>query len=244
MFFNPLEQFDISILMYLANTNLALTNISVTTFINLIFIFLFLYHGQPKLKCNTLSFILIFFFNFIYSLFKDSISLKKYSSILLFFYLFLFIFISNLFGMVPYSITITSHLILTLYLSFSFFIGNNIIGILYHKEKYFVLFLPEGIPLAIIPALILIEYISYFSKIFSLAIRLFANMMAGHILLKILIGFSWSLFTNSFLTIVFGLAPFIIVFLVIGLEFAIAFLQAYVFTILLIIYFNDVINTH
>ena len=190
MLFNPLEQFDITILTYLTFTNLSLNNIAVSSIINLIFLCAFLCYAQPSLKFNNLSLILFFFLNFIYSLFKDSINLKKYSSLILFFYLFLFIFISNLLGMVPYSITITSHLILTLYLSLSFFIGNNIIGIFFHQEKYFILFLPEGIPLAIIPTLILIEYISYFSKIFSLAIRLFANMMAGHILLKILIGFS------------------------------------------------------
>jgi len=92
-------------------------------------------------------------------------------------------------GMIPGVVTVTSHLIFTMYLSLSFFICNNLIGIYYHKEKYFVLFLPDGVPKIIIPFLILIEYVSYFSRIFSLAIRLFANMMAGHILLKILIGF-------------------------------------------------------
>jgi ATP synthase subunit 6 len=95
-----------------------------------------------------------------------------------------------LLGLVPYSITVTSHLIITLFFSLSFFIGSNIISAIYHQEKFFELFLPDGIPVVIIPALILIEYISYFSKIFSLAIRLFANIMSGHILLKILIGFS------------------------------------------------------
>jgi F-type H+-transporting ATPase subunit a len=91
--------------------------------------------------------------------------------------------------MIPYSMTITSHFILTVYFSLAFFIGNNLIAFCFHKEKYFILFLPEGVPVALIPLIIIIEYVSYFSKIFSLAIRLFANMMSGHILLKILIGF-------------------------------------------------------
>ena len=128
-------------------------------------------------------------FYFVSTILKDSLNVKKYSFILLLYTIFLFIFLSNILGMVPYSITITSHLILTLYFSLAFFIGNNLIGICFHKEKYFVLFLPEGVPLFIIPALILIEYVSYISRIFSLAIRLFANMMSGHILLKILISF-------------------------------------------------------
>ena len=110
---------------------------------------------------------------------------------------FLFIFLSNILGMIPYSMTITSHFILTLYFSLAFFIGNNLIGICYHKEKFFVLFLPEGVPVAIIPFLILIEYVSYISRIFSLAIRLFANMLSGHILLKILICFIWAIFVSN-----------------------------------------------
>ena len=92
-------------------------------------------------------------------------------------------------GMFPYSATITSHLILTLYFSLAFFIGSNFIGFCFHKQGFFILFLPEGVPLIIIPFLIIIEYISYISRIFSLAIRLFANMLSGHILLKILISF-------------------------------------------------------
>jgi len=128
-------------------------------------------------------------FNFVSTIVKDSVSVKKYSFVLLFFVVFLFIFFSNILGMIPYSMTITSQAILTLYFSLAFFIGNNLVGICYHKENFFVLFLPEGVPVFIIPFLILIEYVSYISRIFSLAIRLFANMLSGHILLKILIGF-------------------------------------------------------
>lgn len=211
--------------------------------INLILICIIFTFYQKSIYQNNVVFIIHSLFFFIKSILKDSIFLLNYSVILLFFYLFIFLLVSNLIGMIPYSITVTSHLIITLYISLSFFIGTNLIGLLYHKEKFFVLFLPEGIPLFIIPSLIIIEYISYFSKIFSLAIRLFANMMSGHILLKILIGFSWSLISCK-ITIILSIIPFLIVFVVIGLEFAIAFLQAYVFTILLIIYLNDVINTH
>jgi F-type H+-transporting ATPase subunit a len=85
--------------------------------------------------------------------------------------------------------TITSHIILTFFISLAFFCASNLIGIFYHKEKYFILFLPVGIPFLIVPFLIVIEYVSYISRAFSLALRLFANMMSGHILLKILINF-------------------------------------------------------
>ena len=115
--------------------------------------------------------------------------IKKYSFVLLFYVVFLFIFVSNILGMIPYSVTVTSHLILTIFFSLAFFLGNNLIGICFHKEHFFSLFLPDGVPVVIIPFLILIEYVSYISRIFSLAIRLFANMLSGHILLKILITF-------------------------------------------------------
>lgn len=241
--YNPLEQFDIVLYLTLNNTNFALNNIVLMACFNiLILIYLFIMYNQV-LVYNNMNYLILIIIKFIKTLINDSILLKKYSIILLFFYVFIFILISNLLGMIPYSITITSQLILTLYISLGFFIGTNIIGLLYHKENYFSLFLPEGIPVFIIPGLILIEYISYFSKIFSLAIRLFANMMSGHILLKILIGFAWSML-NSVIGIILSILPIIIVFGVIGLEFAIAFLQAYVFTILLIIYLNDVLNIH
>lgn len=157
---------------------------------NLLVLYFLLNEYNAIVNFTNLNYLLNTIFSFVFTLTKDSIFFKKFSLILLLFYMFLFLFISNLIGMVPYSITITSHLILTLYLSLAFFIGTNLIGLLHLKQNYFILFLPDGIPVPIIPALILIEYVSYFSKIFSLAIRLFANMMSGHILLKILIGFS------------------------------------------------------
>jgi F-type H+-transporting ATPase subunit a len=98
--------------------------------------------------------------------------------------------------------------------------------------------------LVLIPLMILIEYVSYISRIFSLAIRLFANMMSGHILLKILISFIWGILTSNLIHWFWIALPLFIVFVVIGLEITIAFLQAYVFVVLLSIYLNDVINTH
>jgi ATP synthase subunit 6 len=93
--------------------------------------------------------------------------------------------------------TITSHLVITLYFSLAFFLGSTLIGVCYLKQTFFVIFLPEGVPLQITPFLIIIEYISYISRIFSLAIRLFANMLSGHILLKILISFVWAMVSSN-----------------------------------------------
>ena len=200
LIFDPLEQFSIEIYSsYLFNNVNICPNLSLSKiiFFNMFCLFIFVYSNQEVLIHNKFQKLILLLFNFITSILKDSLLVKKYSFILLLYTIFLLIFISNILGMIPYSITITSHLILTLYFSLSFFLGNNIIGLCYHQEKYFVLFLPDGVPLPIIPFLILIEYVSYISRIFSLAIRLFANMMSGHILLKILISFIWGILTSN-----------------------------------------------
>lgn len=163
--------------------------LSKMIFFNFFLVGLFIYSSNGIFIKNKFQKVVLLLFYFLIGIIQDSVFIKKYSFILLFYVIFLFIFLSNILGMVPYSMTTTSHLILTLYFSLSFFLGNNLIGIFYHKQNFFVLFLPEGIPVALIPALILIEYVSYISRIFSLALRLFANMLSGHILLKILICF-------------------------------------------------------
>jgi len=106
------------------------------------------------------------------------------------------------------------------------------------------LFLPSGVPIFIAPFLVIIEFISYIAKVFSLSIRLFANMMSGHALLKILIGFSWALLSSGSALILLSIFPWIIVTAIMFLEMLIAFLQAYVFIILLSIYINDVLSSH
>jgi len=188
--YDPLEQFSIEFLnSFIFHKALAITNIDRMVLFNLLLLSFLLYSVKDVLLSTKLQKIMLNLFFFISGIVSDSLSVKKYSFVLLFYTIFLFIFLSNILGMIPYSITVTSHLILTLYFSLGFFLSNNLIGLCYHKEKYFVLFLPEGVPTPIVPFLILIEYVSYISRIFSLAIRLFANMMSGHILLKILIGF-------------------------------------------------------
>lgn len=247
LFYDPLEQFSIEIYTsYLLGGIGSCPSISISNIIifNFAIAGIWILSYKNIVINNKFQKLIVILFDFVCSILKDALSISKYSFVLLIYTIFLFIFISNVIGMFPYSITVTSHLILTLYFSLSFFIGNNIIGLCYHKQNFFVLFLPEGVPLFIIPFLILIEYVSYISRIFSLAIRLFANMMSGHILLKILIGFIWSILTSNLIHWFWIILPLLIVFMVIGLEIAIAFLQAYVFVVLISIYLNDVINTH
>lgn len=159
----------------------------------------------------------------------------------IFFSIFVFILISNLIGLTPYGFTITSFIIKTFALSLSFFIGLTLIGITWQGPKFFEMFIPKGVPKPLVPVLMVIEVISYVSRAFSLAIRLFANMMSGHSLLYILSGFVVTLSKKS---IFFGLIPFFIVLAITFLEVGIACLQAYVFVVLLCIYLNDSLHAH
>jgi ATP synthase subunit 6 len=135
----------------------------------------------------------------------------------------------------------------TFFISFSYFIGLNIIAYIYNNSNYFNLFLPSGVPELIIPLITFVEFMSFFTRMFSLSIRLFANMMAGHTLLKILSFFLYSMLfgLNIFPSILFGIAflTFIIIF-VITLEICISFLQSYVFITLMILYLNDIFYIH
>jgi F-type H+-transporting ATPase subunit a len=196
---DPLEQFSIeSYVNYYGSMTVApYTILGKMVLFNMILMSVFLYSQGSVFKQNKLQKFVRTLFKFVVGVVKNSVGVLKYSFVLLLFCMFIFVFLSNLLGMLPYSIAATSHLIVTLFFSLAFFIGNNLIGVCYHTVEYFVLFLPEGVPVLIIPILILIEYVSYISRIFSLAIRLFANMMAGHILLKILISFIWIIGTSN-----------------------------------------------
>nr|AIU44694.1 ATP synthase F0 subunit a [Cyanophora paradoxa] len=162
----------------------------------------------------------------------------------LIFTLFLFIGLGNLIGMVPFSFTFTSHIVLTLGLSLSFFIGLTIYGIYTHGIKFLSLFIPSGVPIILLPLLFVIEFISYISRGFSLAIRLFANMMAGHALVKILAGFAYIMVQIGGIFYLFEIIPIAIITAIFVLEIGVALLQAYVFSVLVCIYLNDVIYLH
>ena len=160
------------------------------------------------------------------------------------FTLFAFLLCSNLIGMIPYSFTTTSHFIVTFGLSVSVFIAVTIIGFQIHGLHFFSFLLPPGAPLALAPFLVVIELVSYGFRAISLGVRLFANMMAGHTLVKILSGFAWSMLSlGGVLKLAAGI-PFAVVFALMFLEVGVACLQAYVFTILTCIYLNDAIHLH
>jgi F-type H+-transporting ATPase subunit a len=158
--------------------------------------------------------------------------------------LFFFIIISNLVGNVPYNYTIATSLIVSLGLSLTIFIGVTILGLYRHQVKFFSFFIPAGTPLGLVPLLVLIEFISYIARAFSLGVRLFANMVAGHTLLKILSGLLTKLFTSSIIVFFVTLIPFGIFVALCGLELAVSIIQAYVFSILVSSYLKDAIDLH
>jgi F-type H+-transporting ATPase subunit a len=158
--------------------------------------------------------------------------------------LFFFILISNLIGNIPYSYTITTSVIVTIGLSFTILTGVTILGLYIHRLHFFSYFVPSGTPLALVPLLVLIETVSYLARALSLGIRLFANMVAGHSLLKILSTFLYQMFSSSFIIAIFTLIPFIFFLALCGLEVAVSIIQAYVFVLLVISYIKDAIYLH
>jgi len=193
---------------------------------------------------NNYDFALRSVYQLVQSMVKENLYIRKQQYFAVLFYLFVTLLLANLIGLLPYSFTATSSFIVTLFISLLHFIGVNIIGASQHGWELNNLFLPSGAPLAIMPFLIFIEAVSYIARVLSLSIRLFANMMSGHALLKILIGFSWVLLTSGSLMILISVFPWIIVTAVMFLELLIAFLQSYVFTILITLYIGDVLTFH
>jgi F-type H+-transporting ATPase subunit a len=153
------------------------------------------------------------------------------------FSLFMFILFANLLGLIPWSFTVTGQIIVTFALALTVFIGVTIIGFIKHGVHFLRFFVPEGVPVVLLVILVPIEVLSYFIRPFTLSIRLFANMLAGHTMLGIFAGF-------AALVGVFAIFPIAIDVLLLALELLVATLQAYVFAILSVLYLNDAIHMH
>ena len=177
-------------------------------------------------------------YEFIAGLLRDTVGNegRKYFPIV--FTLFMFVLLGNLLGMVPYSFTFTSHIVVTFAMAIVIFIFVTILGFVKHGMHFFSFFAPPGTPVVMLPLLVPIEIISYLSRPISLSVRLFANMLAGHTLIKVIAGFIPAL------GVIFGVLPLALVVALTGLEILIAFLQAYVFAILTCLYINDAIHLH
>lgn len=240
-FFSALEQFDVISLFgpSVGGMNNVAFAVTLVAFIAIVLL------TDARSSVNgRMSFVMYLIFSFIRQLLEENLQLKKN----IFFYytiaLFGFIVTANILGLIPYSLTVTSYLAVTLFLSGMSFFGNMIIGFRLHSFRFFLFFVPAGAPEALLGMLVVIEVISYFSRLFSLAIRLFANMMAGHALLKILSGFVYLFLESGIGYFILPLILNCVVLAVTALEVMIAFLQAYVFVVLSTIYTNEAINLH
>jgi len=232
-YFSPLEQFD-TILLSL-NFDF-INNYLIILFIIFSFI-LFYYILNFKLIPTVIQYFFEIFYKFILETLIQQAGISSLFFFPFLFTIFFFILLSNLFGMLPFGFTLTSHLSLTFFLALGFNLGFFFLGLYLNSYYFFLLFIPRGTPVLLLPLIIVIEIVSYIIRTLSLSIRLFANMMAGHCLLFVI-----STFVFSFIDFFGGISLLIIVFIYLGiffLEFAIAFLQAYVFMILLCIYLND-----
>lgn len=181
-------------------------------------------------------------YEFVANMIRDNTGTEGLKYFPFVFTLFVFVLFCNMLGMVPYSFTVTSHLIVTFALASVVFLLVTGIGFARHGIGFLKLFVPSGIPVALLPLLVVIELISYLTRPISLSVRLFANMMAGHTMLKVFGGFAVAFLSAGGVMSVGAIAPIAMMVAFTGLEFLIAFLQAYVFTILTCIYLNDAIH--
>ncbi len=240
---NPMEQFTVHRIgpeIKIAGVDLSFTNASLFMVISTSIILLFLFFGSKEKKIipNKIQLIAEIFYNFVAKMISDTAGSKAKPYFPFIFSLFTFVLFCNMVGMLPYSFTVTSHIIVTLIMALFIFVAVTIIGFLKHGFKYLKIFVPSGVPAILLPLITIIEIISYLSRPVSLSVRLFANMMAGHTMLKVFGGFVVSLgMLGGWLPLGFSVA-------LTGLEILVAFLQAYVFAILTCIYLNDALNLH
>ena len=242
---SPLAQFDVvsKVDITVAGLDLHITNSAIWMMVAtaLVIVFTTVFIRQRALVPGRMQSLVELSYEFVANMLKDNVGHEGRPFFPFIFTLFMFILFSNMLGMLPYSFTVTSQIVVTFGLAFVVFIGVTIVGFVKHGLGFFKFFLPQGVPGFLAPLVIPIEVLSYLIRPVSLGLRLFANLTAGHTMLKVFAGFIFSL--GSFY-IIPGLIPLAAVIGLTVLEFAIAFLQAYVFAVLSCIYLHDAIHMH
>jgi F-type H+-transporting ATPase subunit a len=238
---NPLGQFVIKPLLSLKFGGLDLSYTNSALFMTLALVlassFLLLATRRSALVPGRWQSLAEISYEFVANMIRDNVGQEGRKYFPFIFTLFMFVLFGNLLGMVPYSFTFTSHIIVTFALAAVVFIGVTIIGFKKHGLHFLSFLMPAGVPMFMAPLIIPIEILSYFTRPVSLSLRLFANMTAGHTMLKVFAGFVALLGA-------LGFVPLLLVSALTGLELIIAFLQAYVFTILTCVYLNDALHLH
>ncbi len=243
---DPIHQFQISKLIpiEIGGYDLSFTNASAFMVATVAIAggFLYLTTSSRGLVPSRLQSVSEMSYEFVANMLREAAGTHGMKFFPLVFSLFMFVLVANLLGMVPYFFTVTSHIIVTFALAM-LVIGTVLVyGFWKHGFGFFKLFVPSGVPMMLLPLVVAIEIISFLSRPISLSVRLFANMLAGHITLKVFAGFVTMLGSLGAVGVAGAVLPLIMTVALTGLEFLVAFLQAYVFAILTCMYLNDAIH--
>jgi len=244
---DPIKQFEIHSMMdlHIGNYDISFTNSSFMMVVATLLICLFLFFGTSKrsLIPGRLQSMAEISYEFVADMVRSTAGRDGLKFFPFIYALFMFILFANVLGLIPFLFTTTSHIVVTFALAMSVMATVLIVGIWKHGFKFLKLFVPSGVPIVILPLVVLLEVISFLSRPFSHGIRLWANMLAGHIMLKLFAAFIIMMFAGLAGALKVGAAlPFIMVVALTPLEILVAFLQAYVFAILTSVYINDALH--
>ena len=249
---SPLDQFELIDIAsigtpILANINLSISNIGLYLCISALTVayLIVLVTKYKTVIIKSLSICIESLYGTVKSIVINQVNGNKAQAYICFiFVLFTYILVSNLIGMIPYSFASTSHFVLSFSISFSIVFGATIVGFIFHHLQFFAMLVPGGCPAALLPLLVLIEFISYLARNISLGLRLAANILSGHMLLNILSGFAYNIMNSNFIFLYIGLIPLAFIISFSGLELGISFIQAQVFVVLTSSYLKDGLNLH
>jgi F-type H+-transporting ATPase subunit a len=242
---DPIHQFQITKLFtlgHIGGQEIAFTNSSAYMFLAVAIISLLMLGTGRQLVPGRMQSVAEISYEFVASMLRSSAGSEGMKFFPLVFSLFMFICVSNLVGIIPYAFTVSSHIIVTVALALLVFLIVLFYGFYKNGLKFFKLFVPSGVPIYILPLVVFIEVISFFLKPVSHSVRLFANMLAGHIALKVFASFVGMLGAIGFVGWIGAVLPLGLTIALTALELLVAFLQAYVFAILTCIYLNDAIH--
>ena len=243
---DPLHQFVVQPLIPLniGGLDASFTNASLWMVVTVVAVTLFTTLGMRSgaMVPGRMQSVVESFYTFIANMVRDNAGHDSMKFFPFIFSLFAFIFFANMIGMFPYAFTVTSHIVVTFALAAVVFVGVTLTGFALHGVKFLKVFVPSGVPVALLPLVVAIEVISYFSRPISHSVRLFANMLAGHIMLKVFAGFVLTFMTMGAVGYLGMILPLFMIVCLTALEFLVAALQAYVFTILTCMYLHDALH--
>ena len=241
---DPIHQFAITDIVPLGDGFASFTNASLFMVLTVAAIVLYLLFSTSSRSIvpNRLQVVSEMLYEFVANMVRDAAGSEGMKFFPFVFSLFMFVLVANLFGMFPFFFTVTSHIVVTFALAMLVFLVVIIYGFWRNGPKFLRLFVPAGVPAYVLPIVVPIEIVSFLSRPISLSVRLFANILAGHITLKVFAGFVVTLGSLGFLGWLGALLPLTMTVALTALEFLVAALQAYVFAVLTSMYINDAIH--